>query len=454
MTDTTLMVLLAAAAGALLGWLAGALTTRRGGARRRLDTARRLSAAEATAAAEAARREAAERELEQAVATVRQLDRELAASATRVEEAQRLLGEQQRFVERSRRELEASFQSLAAAALRGSSEQFLSLAEQRLAAERSRAGADLEERKQAVERLLEPLHETLGKLEGRTAEIEKARIDAYSRIDSQVRALAEATAALQDQTTSLASALRGSQVRGRWGEVALRNIAELAGMTAHCDFLEQSTTDDGGRPDMTVRLPEGRWIAVDAKAPLAAYLEATEATTAARREAALDRHVKALRHHVRTLAGRDYAEALPGDVDLVVMFLPGEPFLGAAFERDPDLQVDALRAKVLLATPTTLVALLRTVAIYWQQRSLADNAAAIAGAAQELYERAAKFSEELAGVGRGLKQALDAYNRAVGSFSRRLLPMGRRLDEMQVAEQSKRELAAPEPIDDEVRRLS
>jgi DNA recombination protein RmuC len=224
-------------------------------------------------------------------------------------------------------------------------------------------------------------------------------------------------------------------------------------MTRHCDFLEQTAVDDGGRPDMTVKLPGGRFVAVDAKVPLAAYLEASEATSAASRNAALDKHVRVLRQRVRALAARDYADALAGDVDLVVMFLPGDPFLSAAFERDPDLQVDAMRSKVLIATPTTLVALLRTFAIYWQQQSLADNAAAIAGAAQELYERAAKFSEELSGMGRALGQALDAYNRAVGSFERRLLPMGRRLDEMKVSEQARRQLEAPSPIDDEVRRL-
>ena len=224
-------------------------------------------------------------------------------------------------------------------------------------------------------------------------------------------------------------------------------------MTRHCDFLEQTTVDDGGRPDMTVKLPGGRFVAVDAKAPLAAFLEASEATNDAARNAALDQHVRALRQRVRTLAARQYADALPGDVDLVVMFLPGDPFLSAAFERDPDLQVDAMRDKVLIATPTTLVALLRTFAVYWQQQSLAENAQAIADVAQELYDRAAKFSEELSNMGRGLGQALDAYNRAVGSFERRLLPMGRRLDEMKVAEQSRRQLETPQPIDDEVRRL-
>ena len=418
-----------------------------------LLAAARLSAARATLVGERARREAAEGELDEAQETIRRLDREQAVAGARVEEAQRLIDEQQRFVDKTRRELENTFQSLAAAALKGSSEQFLALAEQNLARSRSSAQADLDERKTEIRNLLEPLKETLGKLEQRTGEVERARVEAYSRIDSQVQTLAGATAGLQEQTTTLAAALRGPQGGGKWGEIALRNIAELAGMTRHCDFLEQTTVDDGGRPDMTVKLPGGRFVAVDAKAPLAAFLEASEATTEAARNAALDQHVRTLRQRVRTLAARQYADSLPGDVDLVVMFLPGDPFLSAAFERDPDLQVDAMRQKVLIATPTTLVALLRTFAIYWQQQSLAENAQAIADVAQELYDRAAKFSEELANMGRGLGQALDAYNRAVGSFERRLLPMGRRLDELKVAEQSRRQLEMPAPIDDEVRRL-
>ena len=418
-----------------------------------LVMAARWSAARAALAGERARRQEAEGEVDRAQETIRALDREQAAAATRAEEARRLIEEQQRFLDNTRRELEATFKALAAAALEGSSEQFLKLAAQKLDGARAGARADLDERKAEIRNLLEPLKETLTRLEKRTGEVERARVDAYSRIDSQVQTLAASAAGLQEQTTTLATALRGPQAGGKWGEIALRNIAELAGMTRHCDFLEQTAVDDGRRPDMTVKLPGGRFVAVDAKVPLAAYLQASEARTDAERNAALDRHVRALRQRVRMLAARDYAEALPGDVDLVVMFLPGDPFLSAAFERDPDLQVDAMRSKVLIATPTTLVALLRTFAIYRQQQSLADNAKQIAAVAQELYERAAKFAEELTGMGRGLNQALEAYNRAVGSFERRLLPMSRQLEEMKVAEHTRRQLEVPVAIDDEVRRL-
>ncbi len=421
--------------GALLAWLVTSILLQR-----------RAVAARERALTERARRQELEEELEQAQGALRDLDRRLAVADERLTKTADLLEEQRAFVERSRKELEDAFKALAASALRSSSEQFLSLAEQKLAAHHTRASSDLEERKQAIEALLAPFKDSLEKLDHKTGEIERARVDAYSRIDQQIQHLSRATTALEEKTTSLSAALKGTQVRGRWGEIALRNIAELAGMSAHCDFEEQVTLEDGRRPDMVVRLPGERRIAVDAKAPLTGYLEASEAVTEAAREKALDRHVRDLRSHIRALAARDYAGALGAEVDLVVMFLPGDPFLGAAFDRDPDLQVEALRSKVLIATPTTLVALLRTVAIYWQQHTLAENATVIAETARELYERAAKFGEELANVGRGLKGALDAYNRAVGSFDRRLRPLARRLEEMKVAEQTRRELQSPDPV--------
>lgn len=439
--------------GAVLSWLFATLMKSRDVQRRELESTQRTSAAEATAQSERVRRAGLEKELEEAQQTLRELDREVAVAREREDKAKELIAELKSFAEHSKKELQDSFEALAAAALKGSSEQFLALAEQKLATTRAQSTADLEERKKAIEALLQPLKETLQKLDSKTQEIEKSRVDAYSRIDKQVEMLAAATSVLQEKTTSLAAALKGSQVRGRWGEIALRNVVELAGMTAHCDFEEQTTVGDGKRPDMTVNLPDNRIIAIDAKAPLSAYLEATETEDETARQTALDRHAKSLKGHIRALAARDYAEALGAEVDLVVMFLPGDPFLSAAFAKDPDLMVEALRLKVLLATPTTLVALLRTVAIYWQQRSLAENAETIAASARELYDRAAKFSEDLARIGKGLGTALQAYNAAVGSFDRRLMPMSRQLEEMKVSEQTKRKLEAPEPVDDEPRRI-
>jgi DNA recombination protein RmuC len=419
-----------------------------GGAAAWMLLGRRAAGAQATAAAETARREAAERELAAARASATEDAKRLGAADAKIDEARRLAAEQQEFVDRARAEMKATFEALAASALSGSSEQFLKLAEQRLGAARTQAVADVDERKKAIESLVAPLRETLGKLETSTAAVERARESAYSRIDEQVKALAAATSTLAVGTNTLATALKSSQVRGRWGEVALKNVAELAGMTEHCDFEEQETTGDGGRPDMTVRLPGGRLVAVDAKAPLAAYLEAVAATDDAERERRLDAHVTALRGHVKALAGRDYAAKLGADVDLVVLFLPGDPFLAAAFAKAPDLQIEALRSRVLIATPTTLVALLRTMAMYHQQESLATNAREIADAARELYERGAKFGGDLVKLGKGLHTAIRAYNEAVGSFDSRFTPMSRRLEELHVPDATKPTLEAPETIDE------
>ena len=452
--ETAAVFLLGLIVGAIAGVAVSVLFRSRRVQSDLLAATGRLSAAEAAARLEEERRQELESELEKVRDELARLDRETAVAKEREEQAADLIAELKEFRERSRKELADSFKALAAEALAGSNKQFLNLAEQRLATSEERAKAELDERKLAVEHLLEPLRIALDSLDQKSQAMEKARVDAYSRIDEQVKLLAEATLGLQEKTTSLTTALKSSQVRGRWGEIALRNVAELAGMTEHCDFEEQTSIGNGKRPDMTVNLPGGRKIAVDAKAPLTDFLAAAEATEESARSAAMDRHVKALRAHIKALADRNYAEALGSNLDLVVMFLPGDPFLSAAFAQDPDLQVDALRSKVLIATPTTLVALLRTVAIYWQQRSLAENAETIATAASELYQRAAKFSDDLERVGKGLSVALKAYNDAVGSFERRLLPMGRRLEELKVSEQTKRDLVTPQPLDEEPRKLT
>ncbi len=426
--------------GAGLGMLLGYFLGRKSGAGG-TRFAGRVAVAEAAVETESRRRRELGGELDVAHETIRELDRRLAVAT-----------ERGRLFEDGKREFENTFEALAHRAMQSNIKEFLTLAEQRLETAQVESGKELDERRRSIEAMVKPLGEGLQRLDRRTAELERARTEAYSRLDQQMSQLVQVTQELQERTTSLSSALRGSEVRGRWGEVALKNVAELAGMSKHCDFVEQETLADGSRPDMVVRLPGGRRIAVDSKAPLNAYLEAQEATDPKVREAALDRHAKAVRDHVKTLAARGYAESLEGDVDMVVLFLPGDPFLAAAFERDPDLQVDSLRQKVLLATPTTLIALLRTVAIYWQQSSMVENAEAIAAAARELYERAAKFGADLSDMGRGLATALSAYNRAVGSYDRRLMPMGRRLEEMMVTLQTKRDLETPAGIEGTVRQ--
>ncbi len=411
MTTTTLILLLAAAfaLGALVGWLAQLARERQGTA---------------------------------------ELGRQLAVARERSERDQELLRAERQFVERSRAELETSFKALAAAALQGTTDQFLTLAEQRLQSSRAQSVADLEQRRTAIEGLLQPLRETLARLEQRTGEIERARIDATARLETQVQFLADAAALLQDRTQSLSIALSGSHVRGRWGEVLLRNVAEAAGLVEHVDFELQETQEEGGRPDMVVRLPGGRAIAVDSKVPLETYKDVCEATADADREDALVRHARALRGHVKNLAGRNYASQVAAQVDMVVLFLPGDPFLAAAFSQDPDLQVDAWRSKVLIATPSTLVALLRTVAIYWQQERVHADAQQILDTAQTLYDRVGLFGKYLTAVGKDLAGALRAFNDAVGSFNTRLLPLGARLKELKVAEQAAHQLEELKSIEE------
>ena len=434
-TTTMAMVLAALAIGGVLGWVLAAL-------RERAHTA----AAESRADAAVERRSELEAEVDELAVARGELERKVAATEVEVRTTREQLEAQKAFVEDSGKQLQDAFKALASDALEGSSQQFLKLAEQRWQTTREEAAGELEKRKAAIETLLAPLKQTLKNLDDKTGAMEKERRGAYDALKEHLTQLQGATSSLQDKTTTLASALRGTQVRGRWGEIALRNIAELAGMSEHCDFSEQATVGDGKRPDMVVKLPEGRLIAIDSKVPLSGYLKAVEAVDDAARDAGLREHVAAVRAHIKVLAARDYAAELEGDVDLVVLFLPGDPFLAAAFGTDPDLQVEALRSRVLVATPTTLVALLRTVAIYHQQRVLADNAREIADTARELYDRAAKVGDDLGRAGRGLKTAVDAYNAAVGSFERRFLPMGQKLVDLKVTEQSRRELKAPEPL--------
>lgn len=437
---------------ALGAWVASYLAAGRA-QRAAVESARRQAQLEASRDALAEQRHEQDEEIRALRAAKSELEAAAATLRERVLAAERTLAEQKDFVEASRKEMADAFDALAAKALSGSTEEFLKLAEERLRTSREQASHDLDARKQSIEALVAPLRESLGRLEQNTANLEKAREGAYRGLEEQVLGLRRATETLEQKAGSLASALKGSGAQGRWGEIALRNVVELAGMSEHVDFAEQ-TQVGGKRPDMIVRLPGDRQIAVDAKVSLNDYLAANQAKTEGERDKALDRHVAALKSHVRALASREYADRIPGDVDLVVLFLPGDPFLSAAFERDPDLQADAARQKVLITTPTTLVALLRTVAVYWQQRSVAENAERIAEVARELYERAARFGHHLSRVGSGLETAVDAFNSAVGSFERRFLPMGSRLDELHATDSSRRKLEAPSLVEESPRRVA
>ncbi|HEY0698270.1 MAG TPA: DNA recombination protein RmuC [Micromonospora sp.] len=313
---------------------------------------------------------------------------------------------------------------------------------------------------EAVARAVAPLHETLRRYEQRVAELEHDRVDAYAELREQVRAMSAVSGELRTETKQLVAALRAPQVRGRWGEHQLRRIVEAAGMLEHCDFAEQVTaaTDrQGVRPDLVVRLHGGRSVVVDAKAPFDAYLTAMEARDERGRDTQLDAHARALRAHVDALAAKSYWSAFDQAPEFVVLFVPADPFLDVALQRDPTLLEHAFARDVVLATPATLVALLRTVAYAWRQEALARNAVAVHSLARELYGRLSTLGEHVTKLGTSLGGAVTAYNRAVGSLEARVLVSARKLADLGVSgdglptpaqvEVAPRQPQAPELVD-------
>ena len=291
---------------------------------------------------------------------------------------------------------------------------------------------------EAVARAVAPLHETLLRYEKRVTELERDRVDAYAELREQVRSMGAVSGELRTETKQLVAALRAPQVRGRWGEHQLRRIVEAAGMLEHCDFTEQvtATADDGRtiRPDLVVRLHGGRSVVVDAKAPFEAYLTAMEARDERSRDNLLDSHAKHLRGHVEALAAKNYWAAFDSTPEFVVLFVPADPFLDVALQRDPTLLEHAFSRNIVLATPATLVALLRTVAYSWRQEALAHNAEAVHRLARELYGRLATLGEHVGKLGTSLGGAVTAYNRAVGSLESRVLVSARKLGELGVSD--------------------
>ncbi|MCS6952277.1 MAG: DNA recombination protein RmuC [Bryobacterales bacterium] len=321
------------------------------------------------------------------------------------------------------------FQALADAALRSNQGAFLDVARSALETVRAQIAGDLTEKHTAMEGMLRPLAETLDRMASEVRDLERAREQMFGTLREQLQTLGRETAAL-------ASALRTPQVRGRWGELTLRRAAELAGMVERCDFVEQATYGAGDgriRPDMIVHLPGGRTLVVDAKVPLAAYLEAIEAPDEARRNEALLRHSQQLGKHVEQLASKQYWSQFQPAPEMVVLFLPGDHFLSAALEKNPTLLEDAIEKKVLLATPTTLIAALKAAAFGWRQHQLAENAETIRRVAAEFYDRIVKWDAYYAEVARHLDRAVRAYNESVASWEARLLPALHRIRELGVA---------------------
>jgi DNA anti-recombination protein RmuC len=344
------------------------------------------------------------------------------------------------------------FEALSAKALDASNQRFLELADARLKAAGVEAAGELERRKQAVEHLVAPLRETLGKVEEQLREVEMGRRESHAMLAKQVDFVRQRADELRRETQSLVRALQRPEARGRWGELQLRRVVELAGMAHHCDFEEQVATSDGSmRPDMVVRLAGDKNIVVDSKVSLAAYLDAAGSDDAATVKNRMDAHARHLRDHIDRLAAKSYWQAFSPAPEFVVLFVPGEAFLAPALERAPELLEYAMSRRVHIATPTTLITMLRTVSYAWQQEALSRNARVVFELGRELYERLGTMGEHLDELGKSLSGAVKSYNRTVGSLESRVLVSARRLGDLGVVEG---ELTAPRPVEETTRALS
>jgi DNA recombination protein RmuC len=351
-------------------------------------------------------------------------------------------------------QLAERFQALSAQALDASTARFLEIAEGRLQTANANAAGELDKRRLAVEHMVSPLKETLARMEAQLRESDAARRSSHAALAEQVGIARESSEQLRTQTQALVTALRRPEARGRWGELQLKRVVELAGMSARCDFDEQVTTatDDGlQRPDLVVRLAGRKNIVVDAKVSLAAYLEAAETTDEDVRDARLGAHARHLREQVDRLAAKTYWAALSPAPEFAVLFIPGEAFLAPALERDPALLEYALSRRVHIATPTTLVTMLRTAQYAWQQEALSENARAVFDLGRELYDRLAQMGKHMDHLGRALTNSVSTYNKTVGSLESRVLVSARRLNQLGVVEA---ELEPPQPVEETIRALS
>ena len=443
-------LLIGLAVGGLLAWL---ITTagRRAAvaeAARTADTARarvesELAAARRDVAAEAARAAQDRQRAEQATEQRAAVQAELASARAALEAERAARADRERVLSNREVELKNSFQAMSAEALSHNNEAFVQLAEARIkeatAALSAKADGETMSRQQALEALLGPVAQTLHRLDCQLRTVEKEREAAYAGLREQVGAMHRTSEQLQGETRALVTALRAPQVRGRWGELQLERVVQLAGMVEHCDFSRQVTVTDASgdtdavmRPDLVVHLAGGKEIVLDAKVPFGAYLEAVDATDPDRRAERLAAHARHLRAHVDQLAAKSYWQRLACTPEFVVLFVPGDPFLEAAMQSDPALLEHAFERNVVVATPTTLIALLRTVAYTWRQEALARNAAQVHELGRELHSRLSTMGRHVAKLGRALGGAVDSYNSTVSSLESRVLVTARRFVDLDV----------------------
>ena len=341
--------------------------------------------------------------------------------------------EKVRFLQETTERLKSEFQALAASALKSSTDDFLRLAKSVLETQQTQAAGELAQKEQAVKTLVEPIAQSLAGMNQQIQALEQKRSEAYGTLSTQVQSLMETQRALQTETGNLVKALREPQARGRWGELQLRKVLELAGMLEYCDFTEQLSFNDEERrfrPDVIVDLPGGKQVVVDAKVPLTAYLEALEAPDELTRNLCLGDHARQVRNHIDSLAGKSYWAHLPCTPEFVVLFLPGEVFFRAAVDGDPELIEYGVSQKVIVTSPTTLIALLKAVAYGWNQKNLAESAKQISEAGKTLYERLCKMTEHFEALGKKLGGAVESYNDMVASVERRVLPIARKFPEL------------------------